>query len=811
MNSFAPYRQYSGFEMLWSEEITQSPDFAAKLANESEEIVSAYSDVWITYNEESSRCDTSLVEGCNRDIDVLLVFTGLFSAVLTTFIIQAYDLMVPDATDFTNDLLMKLITLQEASSEITESPLSVSSVGPSSPKIQWINGLWFTSLCCSLSTALVSMLAKHWLQAYIPDASGSPRQRARLRQYRFMKMEEWHLLHVVNALPLLLHISLLLFFSGLLVLLWSTTPGIVVPAFLIIALAYGFYFGSLWTPVFAQRIFFPDLSFRPPEDFPSLITSRNTSQLKTGPAMDDILDAHVLIWLFERSKSESIASIALKAIGGLPRDFRAFHILRDAGAISLVLRGFEGCYHRDNTAGETWYLTQPEEAVIYCRAWLRLTRDVGGRWPEELVDPLDQIQDAHVHGAATASCIRALSHLDRVRDQWEVLALLSRIADRQIQVSLPTQCLLLDTLLECTTRWELSSAGIQETIKRAIPTLLRLLEQATTFRTSNTRGTIGLTLYSLAMFQATVDLSAHLSENSRLEAYCEKTLLALSAIAEDPKKYGVNDELLDLVASELSRLASHVLSSRRFLWLRQPARLSLFKLYLDGRVGVGKTPDHILADVLQLLFSLDSISEKQYPLFVSTLTKTISLSFHPPVYSCCARLLEPLLSGCTAEVIKAFIDADGVHALTKVAHAGNMDSRRLQLESVRTLCAFIKSSTVLYFQESKQHQTKEVFGIDYLFGPIFRSDFFQVLCQLLGSQRWWVPEVVDMWVPALIQLCRICPDETVWSMIEGFLRKFAEYNQGQDEYLRLITSIDIIWELRKLSLDQQSNSISYYV
>jgi len=132
--------------------------------------------------------------------------TGLFSAVLTTFIIQSYQLMIPDAGETTNALLVQLIAIQAHSAGILP---AVTVIEPPTPlsQMRWVNGLWFAALSCSLSTALISMLAKQWLQAYTSNISGSPHHRARQRQSRYTQLQTWHVLALINTLPLLLHVA----------------------------------------------------------------------------------------------------------------------------------------------------------------------------------------------------------------------------------------------------------------------------------------------------------------------------------------------------------------------------------------------------------------------------------------------------------------------------------------------------------------------------------------------------------------------------------------------------------------------------
>ena len=84
----------------------------------------------------------------------------------------------------------------------------------------WLNSLWFSALICSLSSASVGILVKQWLNEYQAGISGESVEIARLRQYRLNHLVKWHVAEIVAILPVLLQISLALFFAGLLVLLW---------------------------------------------------------------------------------------------------------------------------------------------------------------------------------------------------------------------------------------------------------------------------------------------------------------------------------------------------------------------------------------------------------------------------------------------------------------------------------------------------------------------------------------------------------------------------------------------------------------
>ncbi|PBK78633.1 hypothetical protein ARMSODRAFT_1011186 [Armillaria solidipes] len=51
---------------------------------------------WRTYNDEAAVSDAEVMEQYRDTIDILLVFAGLFSAVVTAFVVQASESLKPD-------------------------------------------------------------------------------------------------------------------------------------------------------------------------------------------------------------------------------------------------------------------------------------------------------------------------------------------------------------------------------------------------------------------------------------------------------------------------------------------------------------------------------------------------------------------------------------------------------------------------------------------------------------------------------------------------------------------------------------------
>ncbi|PPQ64237.1 hypothetical protein CVT24_008640 [Panaeolus cyanescens] len=174
--------------------------------------------LWSSYLSKSQQWDKRLVENWKGDMDSILIFAGLFSASLTAFIIESYQLLNPNPQDTMVDLLTELLSAQVAISQNRSISASLSTGNFSVPTSAIIcNTLWFLSLAFSLVCALSATLVEQWTRQYIHAANGrpAPQDRARLSAYLFSGIKEYKMTTLVETIPLLLHISLFLFFAGL--------------------------------------------------------------------------------------------------------------------------------------------------------------------------------------------------------------------------------------------------------------------------------------------------------------------------------------------------------------------------------------------------------------------------------------------------------------------------------------------------------------------------------------------------------------------------------------------------------------------
>ena len=82
----------------------------------------------------------------------------------------------------------------------------------------WSNWLWFISLMLSMTVVLIAILAKQWISQYrLRVGTNVESNRAWAWRHRaFHKgLEDFHFTEIISVLPLLTHLSLFGFFTGL--------------------------------------------------------------------------------------------------------------------------------------------------------------------------------------------------------------------------------------------------------------------------------------------------------------------------------------------------------------------------------------------------------------------------------------------------------------------------------------------------------------------------------------------------------------------------------------------------------------------
>ncbi|KAG6878056.1 hypothetical protein C0993_000379 [Termitomyces sp. T159_Od127] len=211
--------------------------------------------VWNVYLDEAENYDADMIQGFRNIIDGLLVFASLFSGVVTTFVAQTSQVLAPDNTQIMVSLLVETNNLLRAAGNLSSiNTVPLATLNPNSQTHTsidvWVNGLFFTSLALSLSTALLTVLAKQWIQAYTVIVPGGAKTRALIRHYRFQGLVKWRLGDVIESLPLILHSSVAVFFIGLALYVSQLSSPLYVIVIIITALTFAFYFGTSILPAF---------------------------------------------------------------------------------------------------------------------------------------------------------------------------------------------------------------------------------------------------------------------------------------------------------------------------------------------------------------------------------------------------------------------------------------------------------------------------------------------------------------------------------------------------------------------------------
>ncbi|KAH8987011.1 hypothetical protein EDB92DRAFT_1818066 [Lactarius akahatsu] len=140
--------------------------------------------LWSIYLTEAEKQDKEVTESWKGDTDRILVFTGLFSATVAAFIIESYKMLSPDSGDTTNALLIKYLY-----------NLSIFPMGHPSQALQ----------------------RSAWARRYqeLAQRRGATHRRGRMRAYIFDGLSRFRMAQAVATMPTLLHISVFLFFAGL--------------------------------------------------------------------------------------------------------------------------------------------------------------------------------------------------------------------------------------------------------------------------------------------------------------------------------------------------------------------------------------------------------------------------------------------------------------------------------------------------------------------------------------------------------------------------------------------------------------------
>jgi hypothetical protein len=174
--------------------------------------------------------------------------------------------------------LQNMYQLSAADSNVSQAsfPSTLAEPPPFSPHryVVVVNSLWILSLVISLSTALLASLLQQWARRYVKltQSPYSPPKRARLRAFFTHGLKRLHFPRAADAVPTLQHLSLFLFFVGLLILMWNTNSTVfrVVVVWVLLSTV-------VYVVVTLLPIFWPESPYYTPLSSPALLLYRSIS------------------------------------------------------------------------------------------------------------------------------------------------------------------------------------------------------------------------------------------------------------------------------------------------------------------------------------------------------------------------------------------------------------------------------------------------------------------------------------------------------------------------------------------------------
>ncbi|KAI0337103.1 hypothetical protein BDW22DRAFT_1384154, partial [Trametopsis cervina] len=232
---------------------------------------------WAGVQSGVEEFDREEIQGYKEDMDALLVFIGLFSAVLAGFVAMSFSSLKADPAD-SMLLVTQGMSVQAASYTIQGGFINSTAPAPTSlPPFEpthnaiVVNILWMASLIVSLATASFALFVKQWLRAYTASTTSFSMYKIRIRYFRRDALEDWDVLDIASVLPFLVQISLALFFVGLCYFTADIHPSVKNTSLPLVSAWAFFFIAATISPAFSPRC-----PYKTPALTPLTTFARNT-------------------------------------------------------------------------------------------------------------------------------------------------------------------------------------------------------------------------------------------------------------------------------------------------------------------------------------------------------------------------------------------------------------------------------------------------------------------------------------------------------------------------------------------------------
>ncbi|KAH9915326.1 uncharacterized protein B0H18DRAFT_99050 [Fomitopsis serialis] len=182
------------------------------------------SGAWAMCAEEVWKHEEVTIQNWKEEIDTMLVFAGLFSAIVATFVNQYWSSLQPSFQASPPPAFILVMsanmTILPGGIENLNGTINVPTSGTTGLAVA-VNTLWFFALVLSLAAASIGISVKQWLEHYVVPQSVVPRQRAQMWHSRRRGLLGWRVPEIITLIPLLLQIALALFLVGMELFLWT--------------------------------------------------------------------------------------------------------------------------------------------------------------------------------------------------------------------------------------------------------------------------------------------------------------------------------------------------------------------------------------------------------------------------------------------------------------------------------------------------------------------------------------------------------------------------------------------------------------
>ncbi|KAH9989274.1 hypothetical protein BJV77DRAFT_1172564, partial [Russula vinacea] len=171
------------------------------------------------YLDEVKKDDKQIADTWKEGSSGILVFSGLFSAIVAAFIIEFYKQLSPNSGN------QIVIPLANGTYSIIANPPS-----PPTASMVWVNAMWLISLVLSLTSALIATLLQEWARRYVDTARlpSEPNHHVRVRWFLFLGTKTYKMRLIVQMGFVLLHLSVYLFFAGLVVVFHTINKNVAI-------------------------------------------------------------------------------------------------------------------------------------------------------------------------------------------------------------------------------------------------------------------------------------------------------------------------------------------------------------------------------------------------------------------------------------------------------------------------------------------------------------------------------------------------------------------------------------------------------